>query len=126
MVALTAAASAEFQAHLSESHEPDVALRVGVQPGGCAGLRYEMYLDATRWPEDTVADLDGVPVVIDAASAPYLREARIDFGDGPEGPAFMIANPAVAGVCGCGHQPGDDQEHEDSAGRSLQLAHLAR
>ena len=81
----------------------DIALRVAVQPGGCSGLRYAMYLDDENGDGDQAAEQFGVRVVVDRMSAPYLSEAKIDFVDNLEASGFTIDNPMAQGSCACGH-----------------------
>ena len=77
-------------------------LRVGVQPGGCSGLIYQLYFDERTLDGDLVADFDGVEVVVDRMSAPYLLGATIDFADTIEKQGFTIDNPNAGSSCACG------------------------
>jgi iron-sulfur cluster assembly accessory protein len=86
-----------------EGQTTDVALRVTVQPGGCSGLRYSMFLDEELTESDKVAEHFGVKVATDKMSTPYLSEATVDFVDGLEATGFTIDNPAAQGTCACGH-----------------------
>jgi iron-sulfur cluster assembly accessory protein len=81
----------------------DIALRVAVQPGGCSGLRYAMYLDDQVGEADSLEEQFGVRLVIDKMSAPYLSQAKIDFVDTLEASGFTIDNPVAQGTCACGH-----------------------
>lgn len=101
MISLTDVAAAEVRSAMDAVDNPEVALRVAVQPGGCAGLQYNLSLDVGFWDDDTIVDVDGVRVVIDPASAPFLRQATVDIQEGPNGPAFAIVNPQMSGVCSC-------------------------
>ena len=78
------------------------ALRVAVQPGGCSGLRYQLFFDERSLDGDVVKDFDGVKVVTDRMSAPYLGGATIDFVDTIEKQGFTIDNPNATGSCACG------------------------
>ena len=42
---LTEAAAAKAKALLDQEGRDDLALRIAVQPGGCAGLRYNLFFD---------------------------------------------------------------------------------
>jgi len=88
---------------LEQEGRSDIALRVAVQPGGCSGLRYAMYLDDQSGDGDQAADQHGVRVVVDGMSAPYLSDATIDFVDSLEASGFTIDNPVAQGSCACGH-----------------------
>jgi iron-sulfur cluster assembly protein len=86
-----------------EEHEgKEYALRVAVQPGGCAGLRYALYFDDRKMDEDVVESLHGVEIRVDRMSAPYLRGSEIDYLDTLEQSGFTINNPNAKGTCACG------------------------
>jgi iron-sulfur cluster assembly accessory protein len=103
MIALTESAASEVKKLLDQEGRFDIALRVAVQPGGCSGLRYAMYLDDQVGDNDQAAEQFGVRVVVDRLSAPYLTEAKIDFVDSLEASGFTIDNPVAQGSCACGH-----------------------
>jgi len=102
-ITLTEAAAGKVKELLQQEGQPDVVLRVAVQPGGCSGLRYSMYLDDKVGDADVSSELNGVRVVVDRMSAPYLKEAKIDFVDTLEASGFTIDNPVAQGTCACGH-----------------------
>jgi iron-sulfur cluster assembly accessory protein len=85
-----------------EHEGKEYALRVAVQPGGCAGLRYALYFDDRKLEDDRVDNLHGLEVRIDKMSAPYLAGAEIDFLDGLQQSGFTINNPNAKGSCACG------------------------
>jgi iron-sulfur cluster assembly accessory protein len=103
MIALTEAAAGKVRELLQQEGRSDIALRVAVQPGGCSGLRYAMYLDDELADSDVAAEQFGVRVVVDRMSVPYLQEAKIDFIDSLEQSGFTIDNPMAQGSCACGH-----------------------
>jgi iron-sulfur cluster assembly accessory protein len=80
----------------------DLALRIAVQPGGCSGLRYQLFFDERSLDGDQVNDFGGVKVVVDKMSVPYLGGATIDFVDTIEKQGFTIDNPNATGSCACG------------------------
>jgi len=102
-IRLTEAAAEKVKELLAEEGRPDIALRVAVQPGGCSGLRYAMYLDDQVAEGDIVDEQFGVRVVVDRMSAPYLSQATVDFVDTLEASGFTIDNPLAQGTCACGH-----------------------
>ena len=79
-----------------------LALRIAVQPGGCSGLRYQLFFDERSLDGDQIFDFDGVKVVVDRMSLPYLGGATIDFVDTIEKQGFTIDNPMATGSCACG------------------------
>ena len=103
MIQLTESAAGKVKELLAEEGRADIALRVAVQPGGCSGLRYAMYLDDQLTEKDVAEEQFGVKVVIDKMSVPYLAEAKVDFVDSLEASGFTIDNPVATGSCACGH-----------------------
>lgn len=101
-VILTAVAATKVKSLLEQEGRDDLRLRVGVQPGGCSGLIYQLYFDERSLDGDLVADFDGVGVVVDRMSAPYLGGATIDFSDTIERQGFTIDNPNAGSSCACG------------------------
>ena len=101
-VTLTAEAATKVKSLLSGQDRDDLQLRIAVQPGGCSGLRYQLYFDDRQLDGDIVSDFDGVEVVTDRMSAPYLGGASIDFMDTIEKQGFTIDNPNATGSCACG------------------------
>jgi iron-sulfur cluster assembly accessory protein len=99
---LSPVAAAKVKSLLEQEGRDDLALRVAVQPGGCSGLRYQLFFDERQLDGDVVADFDGVSVVTDRMSAPYLKGASIDFVDSIEKQGFTIDNPNATGSCACG------------------------
>jgi len=103
MITLSESAAGKVKELLEQEGRDDIALRVAVQPGGCSGLRYAMYLDDEVSDADTAAEQHGVRLVIDRMSVPYLDKATIDFVDTLEQSGFTIDNPMAQGSCACGH-----------------------
>jgi iron-sulfur cluster assembly accessory protein len=92
----------EVSAAPEEHAGKEYALRVAVQPGGCAGLRYALYFDDRKLDDDIVESVSGVEIRMDKMSAPYLRGAEIDYLDTLEQSGFTINNPNAKGSCACG------------------------
>ena len=101
-VLLTDTAASKVKSLLEQEGRDDLALRVAVQPGGCSGLRYQLFFDERTLDGDVVTDFGGVGVVVDRMSAPYLGGASIDFVDTIEKQGFTIDNPNAGGSCACG------------------------
>src|SRR5437762_13522762 len=91
-IILSDAAAAKVKHLLDQEGRDDLALRVAVQPGGCSGLRYQLFFDERSLDGDVLADFSGVKVVTDRMSAPYLGGAVIDFVDTIEKQGFTIDN----------------------------------
>jgi iron-sulfur cluster assembly accessory protein len=101
-VELTATAADKVRSLLEQEGRDDLRLRVAVQPGGCSGLIYQLYFDERLLEGDVAVDFDGVEVVVDKMSVPYLDGAAIDFEDTIQKQGFTIDNPNAAGSCACG------------------------
>lgn len=82
-IALTDVAAEKVSALLLQEGRDDLSLRVAVQPGGCSGLRYQLYFDDRTLDGDTMTEYGAakVKVVTDKMSTPYLMGATIDFVD---------------------------------------------
>ena len=101
-VTLTDAAAEKAKNLLDQEGRDDLRLRVAVQPGGCSGLRYQLFFDERDLDGDQVHEFSGVEVVVDRMSVPYLTGATIDFVDRIDAQGFTIDNPNASGSCACG------------------------
>jgi iron-sulfur cluster assembly accessory protein len=101
-ITVTDPAQSKITALLKDSGRDDLALRIAVQPGGCSGLRYQLFFDDRILPNDTIVSYCDFDVKIDNMSLPYLLGASIDFLDSIEKQGFTIDNPNATGSCACG------------------------
>jgi len=102
-VKLTDAAANKVRSLIAQEGRDDLRLRVAVQPGGCSGLIYQLYFDERTLDGDASVEFgDGVEVVVDKMSVPYLDGASIDFEDTIQKQGFTIDNPNASGSCACG------------------------
>lgn len=101
-VELTDAAAKKAKALLDQEGRDDLNLRIAVQPGGCSGLIYQLFFDERVLDGDAQRTFDGVTVIVDKMSAPYLAGATIDYYDTIERQGFTIENPNAQGSCACG------------------------
>lgn len=106
-VILTEAAATKAKSLLDQEGRDDLALRIAVQPGGCAGLRYNLFFDDRSLDGDLIAEFGGVTLTVDRMSAPYVEGASIDFVDTIEKQGFTIDNPNAGGSCACGARSTD-------------------
>lgn len=88
-------------AEIAEATGERRPLRVAVEGGGCSGFHYDIRLDDPA-AEDLVLEKDGLQVLVDPVSLPFLAGARIDFTDELIGARFVIDNPNASSSCGCG------------------------
>ena len=101
-VVLTEVAADKVRTLLIQEGRDDLNLRIAVQPGGCSGLRYQLFFDDRKLDGDVREEISGVGVVVDRMSVPYLGGAVIDFVDTIEKQGFTIDNPNAGGSCACG------------------------
>jgi iron-sulfur cluster assembly accessory protein len=104
LLSITPTAAAKVMELMAE--EPDaesLVLRVAIQGGGCSGFQYGLGFDSGPAEGDHELFLEGVRVVVDPYSAPYLRGATVDFMNGLQESGFKIDNPNAVSSCGCGH-----------------------
>ncbi len=107
-VVLSEAAALKVRELLDAEGRDDLRLRVAVQPGGCAGMQYQLFFDERTLDGDVAIDqpIEGagtVPLVVDRTSVPLLVGATISYTDTIEKQGFEIDNPNAGGGCACGN-----------------------
>lgn len=85
----------------AEAIESNMALRLRVVGGGCAGFSYDLYFDEPA-EVDRQFEVAGVKCVVDEMSLMYLVGTEIDYVEGLQGAGFKFQNPNVKSTCGCG------------------------
>ena len=95
-----------------------------MQGGGCSGFQYALGFDRGSQEGDHEVESQGIPVVVDPFSAPYLAGTEIDWVEGLEA-GFAINNPNVSASCGCGHsfQVEEGAGPEDAGGCGSGCSH---
>nr|1NWB_A Chain A, Hypothetical protein AQ_1857 [Aquifex aeolicus] len=101
----------EIKKVAQENNIENPILRIRVVPGGCSGFQYAMGFDDTVEEGDHVFEYDGVKVVIDPFSMPYVNGAELDYVVDFMGGGFTIRNPNATGSCGCGSSFSCGLEH---------------
>jgi len=121
-VTLTERAAEKVRALMAQEPAGEAeVLRVAIQGGGCGGFEYALGFDRGATGEDAEYEFYGVKVVVDPASAQYLKGATVDFVESLKESGFKVDNPNASGSCGCGHSFHVAEEvdgHEHSAGCS--------
>jgi len=102
LVTITERAAEKAASLLADKGHADGMLRVFVVGGGCSGFQYGMAIAEEADDTDTVIDLDGTRVVIDADSVPMIGGAEIDFVEDLMKSGFTIYNPNAVSSCACG------------------------
>lgn len=103
VITLTETAAEKVRSFLTDEPDvDDIALRVAVQAGGCAGFRYALFFDDRMLDGDVEEEQHGITIRIDKMSSPYLSGAVIDWKESLEASGFSIENPNSSGTCACG------------------------
>ena len=100
-----------------ESQGADISsagLRVGVRGGGCSGFQYQLAFD-DQHDGDAVFEDQGLRILVDAQSLPYVDGSEIDYVDSLQGAGFQVNNPNVVAACGCGSSFRVEDEEQVSA-----------
>jgi iron-sulfur cluster assembly accessory protein len=101
MVTLTDTATSKIKQLLNGQASDESGLRLAVRGGGCSGFQYALAFDEQR-DGDQIYEPNGVRVLIDAQSLPFVDGSEVDFVDGLQGAGFAVNNPNVVAACGCG------------------------
>lgn len=101
-ISLTSSAVQKMQGLLEDEGDDSLCLRVFVTGGGCSGFQYGFTFDTEINEDDAQVEQDGVKVVVDSLSYPYLDGASVDFQENLEGSRFVVSNPQASSTCGCG------------------------
>ena len=104
MITLTENAAKEIRKIMNENElGEEVAVRVGVKGGGCSGFQYGFKFDEFDKEEDSLLDFEnGVSIILDQLSYPYLLGSKIDYKEDLMGAKFTVENPNASSTCGCG------------------------
>ena len=100
-IALTPAAAARVAAIAARQNKPAI-LRLSVEGGGCSGFQYKFGFADAAEGDDSIAETDGVRLVVDSVSMDLVRGCRVDYVESLGGAAFRVDNPNAASGCGCG------------------------
>lgn len=102
MIDITQPAKDAIKAAIAGAGQPVAGLRLMVQSGGCAGLKYGMALELEAQPDDASVTFDDITVLIDPATREHIEGTKIDFVTTVEGAGFVFENPNAKSSCGCG------------------------
>jgi iron-sulfur cluster assembly protein len=128
LVTITPPAATKIRELMAEEPDGDtLVLRVAIQGGGCSGFQYGLGFDAGSAEGDFEIEFEGVRVVVDPFSAPYLRGSSIDFKNTVQESGFKIENPNAVASCGCGHSftvaEGEEPAEDAAAGCGSGCSH---
>lgn len=101
VITLSPAAAARVAAIAARQGKPAV-LRLAVEGGGCSGFQYRFALADGPDEDDSIAETDGVRLVIDPVSLELVAGCLVDYVESLGGAAFRVENPNATVGCGCG------------------------
>jgi iron-sulfur cluster insertion protein len=99
---LSESAAKRVSALKTRQGNPDLLLRLSVDGGGCSGFQYKFGFDTTAQADDLIIERDGVQMVVDSVSLPFLEGAVVDYVETLGAAAFQVKNPSATASCGCG------------------------
>ncbi|MGH8689360.1 MAG: iron-sulfur cluster assembly accessory protein [Burkholderiales bacterium] len=104
-VLLTPRAARHLAAQLAK-RPASAAVRLGVAPAGCSGLRYRVeFADAIR-DDDVVFESDGIRIAVEPASLPHVQGTTLDLVQEGLARRLRFDNPNARSTCGCGESFG--------------------
>jgi len=96
-------AAAKVKALIALEGDDSLRLRVFITGGGCNGFSYGFTFDDDVADDDALVENDGVAMIVDAMSYPYLEGSDVDYVEDLSGSQFVVVNPNAASTCGCGN-----------------------
>ena len=93
----------KVRALITADGDDALRLRVFITGGGCNGFSYGFTFDDDVAEDDAVIDREGVSMVVDSMSYPYLEGSQVDYVEDLNGSQFIVTNPNAAATCGCGN-----------------------
>ena len=100
-ITLTEAAARHVSRYLIKRGK-GIGVRLGVKTTGCSGLAYKLEYADDMLAEDLVFEHQGVKVLVDPKSLPYLDGTELDFVREGLNEGFKFRNPRERDRCGCG------------------------
>lgn len=101
-ITLSQRAATKVRELVSEEENAELKLRVFITGGGCSGFQYGFSFDEEVAEDDACIERDGITVLVDPMSFPYLAGSEVDYSEGLEGSRFIVNNPNATTTCGCG------------------------
>lgn len=100
-ITLTERAATRVQ-NFMKSRGKGVGLRLGVKTSGCSGMAYSLEFADELDEDDLTFQSNGVTVLVDPKSLPYLDGMELDYAKEGLNEGFKFNNPNVKNTCGCG------------------------
>ena len=102
-IAFSDRAASKVKSLIEADGDASLRLRVFITGGGCNGFSYGFTFDDEVAEDDAVIVREGVSMVVDAMSYPYLDGSEVDYVEDLNGAQFVVTNPNAAATCGCGN-----------------------
>ncbi|KAA1478320.1 hypothetical protein DENSPDRAFT_788006 [Dentipellis sp. KUC8613] len=103
---ITDRAAERLRAVAEKQGNPDAALRISVESGGCHGYQYKIELtQKERWPDDyhfTHPTIKPSNIYVDAISLGLMKGSTVDFATELIGSSFRVTDNPLAKDAGCG------------------------
>ena len=95
MLTVTDAAKQKISSAIQTHGKPGDGLRITIVGRTSAGFTYDMHLveEGDVQAEDIVVNVGDFPMIIDAESAPHMRDVIIDYVEDLQQSGFRIGNP---------------------------------
>ncbi len=103
MILLSDSATNEILRLKAKRHNSGLLLRLGIQSTGCLGLSYTIEFNEGAQSDDQVFHCNGIEVLIDSKSLPYLNGLTLDYSEDLMGGGFRYRNPNATQHCSCGN-----------------------
>ncbi len=101
-IQLSSSAAHKISQLVLEEMNPDLKFRVYIIGGGCSGFQYGFAFEEDVTDGDMVLEQNGVQMMVDPMSFPYLMGSTVDYLEDLQGSRFLVSNPNAKSTCGCG------------------------
>ena len=98
---MTEAAARQVLKYLDKRGQ-GIGIRLGVKTTGCSGMAYKLEYADEVIGDDVVYESQGLKILVDPKSVPYLEGTELDFVKEGLSEGFKFNNPNERGKCGCG------------------------
>jgi len=101
MITMTESA-ARHVANFLTKRGKGIGIRLGVKTSGCSGMAYKLEFADAAEAEDVVFETQGLKVLVDPRSLPYIDGTELDYAKEGLNEGFRFNNPNIKDQCGCG------------------------
>ena len=101
MITMTDSAAQHVAGFLSKRGK-GIGIRLGVKTSGCSGMAYKLEFADASEAEDVVFDCNGIKIIVDPRSLPYIDGTQLDYTREGLNEGFKFNNPNIKDQCGCG------------------------